>query len=731
MGEPANYSVFVAVNSGEFNNPSTWSDGVVPYGRISIVISAGITVTISNAAMSLAVARWDLFGSLAVGSSANASFVFEQSTNLVVHSGGSLQDRTSAKSIFCRTGTQLTFHPGGSFTGSNTIIRTFTALPALANVGVNFTLGSSISGPFTCGIISSTQVQSFTKVTFITAASGNFRASGTWLAGNIPTADTCRLVGGCGLFISSGCRLSTADLNGQLDINFSSVTITSGAFFQLNSGSSGGGFTFAFAISIIVQAGGSLQDQTSTNRIYCLSSSVLTFFSGASFSGSNTVIFKFSSLPASGSLGANFTIGSSISGAFTFAILRTGEIQTFNRVTFIAAVSGSITATGTWLGGTAPTVDTCASAGGCGLFISSGCTLSTADLNGQLDINFSSVTITSGASLQLNSGRSGDFTFAFAVSIIVQAGGSLQDQTSTNRIYCLSSSVLTFFSGASFSGSNTVIFKFSSLPASGSLGANFTIGSSISGAFTFAILRTGEIQTFNRVTFIAAVSGSFTATGTWLGGIAPTANTCASAGGCGLFISSGCALSTSSLSGELNINFNTIEVSADATFELGTSSISTGFRFLFALEFTIHGTLSFSAAAGNLLLPFGSAFNFFITAIFQSSFTVQVRTFDLAVGGQGSLVVSIDSSFTGPFFVEISTGGTITETSERTYNLSIRIYIKACFFLFYSIHFVDFYCQYIWFIHGFSNLGRWCRTVRSMYSHHSSGNFNHFHWRNT
>jgi len=564
MGEPANYSVFVAVNSGEFNNPSTWSDGVVPYGRISIVISAGITVTISNAAMSLAVARWDLFGSLAVGSSANASFVFEQSTNLVVHSGGSLQDRTSAKSIFCRTGTQLTFHPGGSFTGSNTVIRTFTALPALANVGVNFTLGSSISGPFTCGIISSTQVQSFTKVTFITAASGNFRASGTWLAGNIPTEDTCRLVGGCGLFISSGCRLSTADLNGQLDINFSSVTITSGAFFQLNSGSSGGGFTFAFAISIIVQA-----------------------------------------------------------------------------------------------------------------------------------------------------------------------GGSLQDQTSTNRIYCLSSSVLTFFSGASFSGSNTVIFKFSSLPASGSLGANFTIGSSISGAFTFAILLTGEIQTFNRVTFIAAVSGSFTATGTWLGGIAPTANTCASAGGCGLFISSGCALSTSSLSGELNINFNTIEVSADATFELGTSSISTGFRFLFALEFTIHGTLSFSAAAGNLLLPFGSAFNFFITAIFQSSFTVQVRTFDLAVGGQGSLVVSIDSSFTGPFFVEISTGGTITETSERTYNLSIRIYIKACFFLFYSIHFVDFYCQYIWFIHGFSNLGRWCRTVRSMYSHHSSGNFNHFHWRNT
>lgn len=211
----------------------------------------------------------DIYGTLALGSSSTSTFTFQQSINLFVYNGGKLQDQTSGGKIYIRTNSVLRVHPGGSCGGSaNTQIVSFTSLPETSSSGVTLTLGSSVSGPFTCGVISSSSIQSFQQVTYIASQSGDFTANNTWLGGIIPTADVCSLVGGCGMYIAQGCTLSTASLNNQLSINFNVITVDSGATIQLGTSSVSGGFTFNFAVVITVKSGGRCQDQTSNNRLY-------------------------------------------------------------------------------------------------------------------------------------------------------------------------------------------------------------------------------------------------------------------------------------------------------------------------------------------------------------------------------------------------------------------------------------------------------------------------------
>ena len=266
-----------------------------------------------------------------------------------------------------------------------------------------------------------------------------------------------------------------------------------------------------------------------------------------------------------------------------------------------------------------------------------------------------------------------DITFEIIINIIIEAGGSLQDQTSQHQWNLLAGSTCTFYSGSSFTGSNTMIYVYTVGESGIVFGASVSFGSSFSGPFTFAIILTGEIQTFTKVTFIAGVSGGFNAGGTWLGGIVPTADFCASIGGCGLYISSGCDLDTSELGGELNINFNAISIASGGTFSLGSTGSSTGFRFLFNCQFNIFGILNFVSSAGGLYLPFGSAFNLFGGAQISSSIAVEVRTYDVKIGGVGTIVSSFTSSFSGTFYVSVSVEGVAVESSEGKQNYSIEI----------------------------------------------------------
>jgi len=268
-----------------------------------------------------------------------------------------------------------------------------------------------------------------------------------------------------------------------------------------------------------------------------------------------------------------------------------------------------------------------------------------------------------------------DITFEIIINIIIEAGGSLQDQTSQHQWNLLAGSTCTFYSGSSFTGSNTMIYVYTVGESGIVFGASVSFGSSFSGPFTFAIILTGEIQTFTKVTFIAGVSGGFNAGGTWLGGIVPTADFCASIGGCGLYISSGCDLDTSELGGELNINFNAISIASGGTFSLGSTGSSTGFRFLFNCQFNIFGILNFVSSAGGLYLPFGSAFNLFGGAQISSSIEVEFRIYDGTVSGMSSSTIahSFSSSFTGSFYGLVSIDGSFVQTPEGRHDCSISI----------------------------------------------------------
>jgi hypothetical protein len=323
---------------------------------------------------------------------------------------------------------------------------------------------------------------------------------------------------------------------------------------------------------------------------------------------------------------------------------------------FTAVQSGAFNASTTWINGQIPS-------GQCSIIIQPGVIVTfTGEI---LAINVQTLTI-AGSFVITSSAGGGGFTFQFPINIIVQAGGAFYDQTNLNQFYFLAGSVCTFYSGAFFIGSNTQFFQYTSLPASGSLGASYTIGSSISSSFTFAILLDGTIQTFNQVTFIAAISGSFTSTSVWIGGIVPTDSICSSVGGCGLYISSGCVLSTISLNGVLNINFNLIVVATGANFELGSAGVVGSFRFRFASRFDIHGTLTYIPLNFNgIYLPIGSAVNFYAGAIFNTTFSITINIYNPSTNVTIGSGISISTSFSGPYYASISLTGVVVTSTIR------------------------------------------------------------------
>ncbi len=322
---------------------------------------------------------------------------------------------------------------------------------------------------------------------------------------------------------------------------------------------------------------------------------------------------------------------------------------------YIAAQSGAFNVSTTWSGGLIPS-------GECSIVIPSGITVTfTGEI---LDINVQTLTVA--GTFAIASSASVGFTFKFAINIIVQAGGIFQDQTTAHQLFFLAGSLCTFYPGTLFFGSSTVVFTYQTLPATGSLGANYTFGSSFSGPFTFGILLDGSIQTFTKVTFIAAISGNFTETNTWLGGIVPNESICSLVGGCGLYISSGCVLSTASLNGQLNINFNLITISSGGTFELGAADCLCGFRFQFEFRFDIYGVLKYLPLnTDGIFLPIGTAFNFYANASFVSNSSITLISYDPVTNVTVGVGISISSSFSGPYFALISENGDIVTNSVR------------------------------------------------------------------
>ena len=325
---------------------------------------------------------------------------------------------------------------------------------------------------------------------------------------------------------------------------------------------------------------------------------------------------------------------------------------------FTVIKSGDFNDVSVWASGQIPF-------GKCSIVIPTGFTLTfTGEI---LDIEVTTLTIAGSFIISSTAG----FTFQYVINIIIEDGGTFEDQTSTHILYFFAGSLCTFYSKASFVGSATVIYQFTALPAISNLGSTFTLGSSFTGAFTFGILFSGEIQYFQSVTFIVGLSGSFTAGGTWLGGFAPTVDLCNLVGGCGLYIPSGCSLSTASLNGVFNFNFKLIWVALGGTFELGSASLVGGFRFSFFCQWNIYGAFNYLSQSGSIYLPFGSGFNFFGSATMTSSVKLNIRVYDILLNDEGKILVSVGTSFAGPYYVSTSSTGTVQNSSTGKFMMFI------------------------------------------------------------
>jgi hypothetical protein len=263
--------------------------------------------------------------------------------------------------------------------------------------------------------------------------------------------------------------------------------------------------------------------------------------------------------------------------------------------------------------------------------------------------------------LVLGSSTYDSFMLDSTSNIIVHAGGVLEDQTNGHVFLFPENSLLTIYPGGLFVGDETNINTYSTslTPVNGNNG--ILLGSRVNGPITCGILPGGTIEIYYKVTYIVSQSGEFTVDSNWLGGIAPEAAICTLVGGCGMSVSTGCQLSTTSLNGELNINFNEILIAAGATLRLGTPGSPAGFRFDFQLKIDCYGILvDATGGTGGIILPVGSALNFFNGASFSSAVATFLRISDLVSGAILPEQLSLGTSFSGPFYIAISLTGIIT-----------------------------------------------------------------------
>jgi len=345
----------------------------------------------------------------------------------------------------------------------------------------------------------------------------------------------------------------------------------------------------------------------------------------------------------------NVTISSGtilISGLSTgqfFDVSSTGLIQVNAGGTFIAGYSGSFFDVATWIGGVIPTDDSL-------VIIPSNIEVTIAESS--LNISVSQIRIY--GVLTIGNAVAGGFTFSSSINIFVGDSGTFRDQTLDKRIYFQIDSILTFATDSIFIGSNTQV---SSLPSNN----NFTLGSVISSAFTVGFLGNGSIATFPSVMCIVRQSGSLTSKDSWLGLVAPDTTFCTSVGNCDVYIPTSFTLSTDTLNGDVNIPFNDFVVSSGATLQLGSSSLTTGFRFKLPINLAIYGKLqNMATGGGNIYIPFNSQFYFYGSANFETPALTALQVFNPSTNqnvGSGFILTNTTS---GPLLIQVSSTGIVS-----------------------------------------------------------------------
>ena len=317
---PVSSLTFVAIKNGDLKDPATWLGGIVPFAGCSLVISSGIEVTIPRGELPFPVSKCDVYGKLRCGGG-NPSFKFAFPINLAVYSGGSFDDLTSSKRILCPGGSLFTTKPGGSFCSAGTIIQSFSSSGTL-----NSTTITSPSGPLTCGILPGGGVVSFPRITFIAISGGSLLSGGCFLGGVPPSPDAC--TDGCGVYIQPGITITTADLDGEININIVQFDVPVGAVFNLGTPGSSKGFKFKFPAVLNVR--GSLGFVCSGGGIILPSGggikSEIKFFAGGGFAGAVATFIQIVDVVTGINVGSPFDLSITFSGPYFLIIAIDGSI---------------------------------------------------------------------------------------------------------------------------------------------------------------------------------------------------------------------------------------------------------------------------------------------------------------------------------------------------------------------------------------------------------------------
>jgi hypothetical protein len=267
-----------------------------------------------------------IYGTFTVVSSSEFRFSF--SFTFIVYGTGSFTTDIANSEILCLTDSVFLFYPGGSFSGSSTKIIKYVLEGVTIIRGESQDIGSSITGPFTCGILLDGTIKVFLRVMFIVRQSGTFSATTSWISGFNPTADLCLAIEACGVYVPTGIDLDTQGLGGSLSIKITLIIVEKGARFILIPSVTNLRFTFQF--SFVFNIYGTLKFQASVSvgngSIYVVGGTDLNFYEGGTFESDIFINLFVYNIITSEIIGIGISWGFSFLGPRFFIILIDGTI---------------------------------------------------------------------------------------------------------------------------------------------------------------------------------------------------------------------------------------------------------------------------------------------------------------------------------------------------------------------------------------------------------------------
>ena len=282
-GEPPTNGVFTAQRSGEFNDSSIWTNGIVPYGAATVNIAPNATVTVTRDYFDLNMITCNVNGTLIFGDSTKSSVELAYPTNLTIYQQGSVQFVSSVRTFTMPVGTLIIAYPNSTLSGNNVTVITGSSARSLTESSARGFFDNNGRGPRTdCGL---ERGNSFSRdaVCDLPRRSGEWDDDNNWFGGRAPSRDRCRFVGGCSLNMEIDVTLSTSFLGGRLDVNYFAITVSVRSTFQL--GAPGFSAGFRFTVSMTMNIFGVLADvKGTTGGLWVTISTQVNFVTGARFS---------------------------------------------------------------------------------------------------------------------------------------------------------------------------------------------------------------------------------------------------------------------------------------------------------------------------------------------------------------------------------------------------------------------------------------------------------------